>query len=82
MANSVDRNLVEFQHNWEFDIRPSNTYKFNERFHSEQFKTVYNNIGFEWELVVCPGGVKVDDGSECRSRIGVFLQYLDGLWKA
>ncbi len=81
MAISEDSNFVEFQYNWEFDIRPLNTYNFNECFQSEQFKTVYNNIGFEWKLDVYPGGVKVDDGPEFRSHIGVFLQYLGGLYQ-
>ncbi len=71
-------NMIEFQHNWEFDIRPFSSYKFDEMFCSEAVKMVHNGIGFEWKLGVKPGGVKMG-GFEHRNRLGVFHIYWKGL---
>ncbi len=71
-------NMIEFQHNWEFDIRPFSSYNFDEMFCSEAVKLVHNDIGFEWKLGVKPGGVKMG-GFEHRDRLGVFHIYWKGL---
>ncbi len=75
---SEERSFVEFQHNWEFDIQPFNTYKFNGQFRSDPVRMVHGCIGFEWELHVYPGGTKVGE-KEWRTHMGVFLRYKDGL---
>ncbi len=72
--------FLEFQSNFEFEIRPFETYRVNERIHADELvKMVHNNIGFEWEMKIYPAGSKDIGGRECRNNFVGFLYFRRGL---
>ncbi len=71
--------FVEFQSNFQFEIRPFKTYQFNERIHTELVKLVHKGIGFEWQMEICPAGDKGIAGKEYRGGFGAFLFFERGL---